>query len=654
MKLLKKSLPKSFRYPFWEEFTKTGKVSNFRNPLVHSSWQRCLDLNIKPSELNISPKTAEKQRRNLLQKNRLLLNSSFPALSVLENSFRNMTYAVLLSDKEGNIIYKSGSGLVSDCFDQANLVAGGNCSEKVIGTTAPGIALVEKKPAIVLQEEHYSEIYHRFCCSAFPIFDLEQRLYGCLNFTILHDQSDRINFLQGFNIATVKSIQSSLHTHQLLGKLGDTLEIVESSANLAKKNILIIDKNGKVLLVNQNASDLLAIPAYKLIGEHYREVLESDAIVVCFASRKKAQAAAKLKQQYSSSNRYIVQANPLFNKQGEFIGSVAILDRATKKWQGSSHKKGCEAAFTFQTLIGKSDAMRRSIQLAKKFATSNEPILLYGDTGTGKEVFAQAIHNQSRRRQGPFVPVNCAAIPHDLVESELFGYKKGAFTGALKAGKQGKFESAEGGTLFLDEINSMPKDVQGKLLRAVESGEIIRLGGHTYKRVDVRIISASGSDLSQEAVKGHFRKDLFYRLGLVRISLPLLKDRKEDILSLVHYFLEKSAAQNRTKKLHIHPLALERIMSFDWPGNIRELGNCIKFAAHLAETDEILFEHLPDYLIDHIPEKEDLAQPKDFKTIERSLLIDALESANGHIGKAAKNLGISRSTIYRKRKQYGL
>lgn len=651
--LIKISSQPSALYKSWERFTKSGKLPKSLNSQIHDSWQRCSEFTLNPTNTNISKRLHQVEIDRLLDNNSMLLNASDSSLSILENSIKTIPYALILSDPQGNILYKSGNGPVSDYFDKANLIVGGNCSESIIGTTAPGIALVEKEPAIVLQEEHYSQIYHWCCCSAFPIFDIENRLVGCIDITFLNDQADKISFLHGLNTATVKSIQSSLHIQQLLKKMGDARSIIESTTNLAKSNILIIDKSGRILLANQQASNLLKIPVYNLTGEHYREILESDAIVSCFSTHKKLDGIAKLKNRESLQNDCYAFARPLHNPDGVFVGTMVTLHEKTRQWSLSKNLN--EENYSFQTLIAKSPRMTRAIILAQRFADKDLPILLQGDTGTGKEVFAHAIHNHSKRRHGPFIPVNCAAIPCDLLESELFGYVKGAFTGALREGKKGKFEVAEDGTLFLDEINSMPISAQGKLLRAVEDGEIVQIGGHDYKHVNVRIITASNTNLNDEFQKSHFRKDLFYRLSLVMINLPSLKERIGDIEPLVTYFLEKFAARLRISTPRVSPHTMQKLYDHNWPGNVRELENCIKFAIHITDSNIILPEHLPDYLNDRYFEDDEQVDYSDFNMkINKSVLIQAIESSGGNIGKAAKKLAVSRSTIYRMRKQCGL
>jgi transcriptional regulator with PAS, ATPase and Fis domain len=522
----------------------------------------------------------------------------------------------------------------------------------VIGTTAPGIVLVEEKPSVVMREEHYDEIYHWCCCSASPIFDFEGRLTGCLDFTLFHDQAHHMDFLFGLNVTTAKSIQSSLHIQQLLERMEGAKDFIDSTSNLTKERLLILERTGRILHANEKAADLLGLPVHKLLGEHYQQVMESATVASCLTSRTPKRGRLTPRQPNAWSGSHFVQARPLHDKEARFLGSLLILEAGKKKWHEPS-RNGHGISYEFRSVIGRSPGIRRAVKLAQKFADSDVSILLQGDTGTGKEMFAQAIHIHSSRKNGPFVPVNCAAIPRDLAESELFGYERGAFTGALREGKKGKFEMAEGGTLFLDEIDSMSLGLQAKLLRAVEDGEIVQLGGHTYKHIDVRIITASSVGLDEEIRGGRFRKDLFYRLSLVRILLPPLVERIEDLDLLAHSILEKCCQKQGTTIRRIHPDAMERLCGHDWPGNIRELENCLEFGVCLAEGDVLLPEHLPDYLAgDESTQSRFLSSGQ--HTVEKSMIERAIELAGGDLREAARQLGVSRSTLYRKRKRFGI
>ncbi len=648
--LVKVQIPRTPRFRKWEQFTKTGRLTRSLDDPVASSWSRCMQAGMDARGMNLSQALAAGQIDDLFRKNSQLLAASTSSLEIVEKTLYRAPYALLLSDPKGNILYQSGSGVVSDCFEQAKLVVGGNCSEGVIGTAAPGIVLVEEKPSVVLREEHYSEIYHWCCCSASPIFDIEGRLTGCLDFTLFHDQANHIDFLFGLNVATAKSIQSSLHIQQLLERMEDAKEFIDSTSNLTKERLLILEKTGRILHANEKAAELLGLPVHRLLGEHYHQIMESEAVAANLSTRIPKRGRAAARGLVARPGSYSVQARPLHNREGEFLGSLLILEEERKTWSFPSWK-GHEVCHEFQAVIGNSPAIRRAVRLGRKFAGSDASILLQGDTGTGKEMFAQSIHKHSSRRAGPFVPVNCAAIPRDLVESELFGYKKGAFTGASREGKKGKFELAEGGTLFLDEINSMSVGLQAKLLRAVEDGEIVPLGDHAYKHVDVRIIAASSVVLEDELRSGRFRKDLFYRLSFVRIYLPPLVERMEDLDLLAHSILTKCCQKHGRELRRIHPDTMESLYGHDWPGNIRELGNCIEFAVLLAEGDQLMPEHLPDYFRREGP-RESNGLSSGQESLERARILRALEDAKGNMGEAARRLGISRSTLFRKRRQF--
>ncbi len=307
-------------------------------------------------------------------------------------------------------------------------------------------------------------------------------------------------------------------------------------------------------------------------------------------------------------------------------------------------------------IIGKNEKFLKAFELAKKVSKENTTVLLMGESGTGKEVFARFIHLNSKRKEGPFIPINCAAIPKELLENELFGSEKGAFTGAYKT-KIGKFELAEGGTLFLDEIAEMPIDLQAKLLRAIEYKEIERLGGLKPIKVDTRIICATNRNLKELVNKGEFREDLYYRISVFPIYLPPLRERKEDIILIAEHFL-KILERKHGKKLKLDEESKRMLISYDFPGNIRELENILERASILTEDGIIKKEHL---LIETKVEKEKeeikIENLKDIidrevERIERETIEKVLKSSRGNISEAAKILGISRKTLYEKLRKY--
>ncbi len=299
--------------------------------------------------------------------------------------------------------------------------------------------------------------------------------------------------------------------------------------------------------------------------------------------------------------------------------------------------------------------MKRQIELAKIAAKTGSRVLLVGESGTGKELFAQAIHNESPRRAGPFVAVSCAAVPRELIEAELFGYREGAFTGARRGGQMGKFELADGGTLFLDEISSMPLEMQAKLLRVLQEGEVMRLGDERPRRVDVRVIAAANTDLMEEVRHRNFREDLYFRLNVVEIFIPPLRERKEDLPLLVEHILARTSAQLNRGTIRISKEAMGVMMAYSWPGNVRELENCLERASILCEGDLVQSQHLPRQLL--MVRQKDLwerQQEKPLHEWEEQIIAQTLEKCQGNISLCARRLGVSRSTLHRRMKEMGM
>ncbi|MGD2295443.1 MAG: sigma-54 dependent transcriptional regulator [Candidatus Aminicenantes bacterium] len=311
-----------------------------------------------------------------------------------------------------------------------------------------------------------------------------------------------------------------------------------------------------------------------------------------------------------------------------------------------SLRRKIEDRFQFQGIIAKSAKMLRIIELIKTVAPSNATVLIVGSTGTGKEVIARAIHHQSPRQNKPFITTSCAALPESLLESELFGHEKGSFTGAAER-KKGKFEAAHRGTLFLDEIGEIDANTQVHLLRALEEKKITRIGSNEEIDVDVRLIAATNRDLKTMVKQEQFREDLYYRLNVVTIHVPPLKERKEDILPLAEFFLKKYAQENNPDVKTFSPEVVKFMLNYSWPGNVRELENMIERGVILSKDCAISLDELPQDIIHPIPEEE-----KTVEAVTRNHILGVLEETGGNITKAAKILGIQRMTLYNKLKKY--
>jgi two-component system response regulator AtoC len=313
-----------------------------------------------------------------------------------------------------------------------------------------------------------------------------------------------------------------------------------------------------------------------------------------------------------------------------------------------SLRQKLEDHYRFENIIAKSSKMQRVIELVKVVANSNATVLIIGESGTGKELVARAIHSQSHRRSKPFVAVSCAALPESLLESELFGHERGSFTGAY-AQKKGKFEFANRGTLFLDEVGEMSANIQVHLLRVLEEKEFTRVGGNELIRVDVRVVSATNKDLRRAIEKGEFREDLYYRLNVVTIELPPLRDRKEDIPLLAQYFLTKFVSENQKEVAGFSPEATEFLLNYDWPGNVRELENSIERAVILARDSLITAGDLPR---ENMLAARSASVEKDLGEVEKAHILNVLRETDGNYSKAARILGISRMTLYKKVRQW--
>ncbi|UPL48541.1 sigma-54-dependent transcriptional regulator [Hymenobacter sublimis] len=337
---------------------------------------------------------------------------------------------------------------------------------------------------------------------------------------------------------------------------------------------------------------------------------------------------------------------------------VVVVERAAEKARLQQRvadlEKKVGAQYSFESMIGRSGALEQAKKLAQRVAPTDSTVLLEGPTGAGKELFAQAIHQASSRHTKPFVAVNCSAFPKDLLESELFGYKKGAFTGAL-SDKKGLLEEANGGTLFLDEIGELELNVQAKFLRVLETQQFTKLGDTKPTSVNVRLVAATNRNLKQEAAEGHFRPDLYYRLSVFTVLVPSLNERREDIAPLADYFLQYFAARLRKRLRGLEPEVLQQLQRYDWRGSVRELKNVLERAAILADGDLLTTDDLPaEFHYLPTPLTTDEAADRTLRTLEKRQIRQVLQETSGNKMEAARQLGIGTKTLYRKIQEYGL
>jgi PAS domain S-box-containing protein len=365
---------------------------------------------------------------------------------------------------------------------------------------------------------------------------------------------------------------------------------------------------------------------------------------------------------------FLASGSPIYNEQGEIQRGVIIVRPIKEVHRLINRFTGAAAKFRFEDIVFQSSVMAQVIELARMAASKNSNVLLEGESGTGKELFAQAIHNKSRVAKGPFVALNCGAIPRELIASELFGYAEGAFTGAKKGGNPGKFELAAGGTIFLDEIGDMPLEEQSALLRVIQEKSITRVGGNRLIPVDVRIICASNKNLYEEVRKGNFRQDLYYRLHVLAIKIPPLRERPQDIPVLFRHFLKNTFGFDHESIEEIDPRIYADFEKYPWPGNVRELQNVIERMVHVADSRNLQRRHLPAEFAQPDPEpgyttapiKEAIHNESSTGTrdllaqVERREIIRLLDKHKGNISQVARDMGFNRRTIHRKIKAYGI
>ena len=456
-------------------------------------------------------------------------------------------------------------------------------------------------------------------------------------------------------------------------KVAEEKDMLQTIVDHAYEGVLIVDANGYILMANEMYANFLDKKLPEIIGKHVTEVIENTRMHIVGQTGKPEIAQI----QKINGREMIASRIPVFNKDrvAAVVGTVMFQEvddlfalstkiealRKELNFYKEELDKRLQAKYSFETILGQSPVLERVKVLGARVAKSDTTILIKGESGTGKELFAHAIHRESYRAGGPLIKVNCAAIPETLFESELFGYKEGAFTGAKKSGKKGKFALARGGTIFLDEISEMPLMMQVKLLRVLQEKEIEPVGADKPEPIDVRIIAATNKDLLTLVEQGLFRHDLYYRLNVVMLEVPALRDRPGDLPLLVDYFLEKLAKDTGISATGVDSNAMADLLTYSWPGNIRELGNVLERALYVKSGSVITREDLPllpreKYVVSSACESRDgcvsLTLKQAVEEAERIVIRQALEIAGGDRMAAARRLGIGKSSLYEKIARY--
>ena len=430
-------------------------------------------------------------------------------------------------------------------------------------------------------------------------------------------------------------------------------EMYQAVLDFTHDAILAIDENGRIQVLNPPAERIMGCRAADSVGQPVEAVLPNTLLPdVLESGEKQLDQIMQIHQTLCNTNRIPILVDGQRRGVVATFQDVKQLQNSEQKIRLKLHEKGLVAKYAFNDILGDSPAIRSTIQIARSYAASRASVLILGETGTGKELFAQSIHNASDRRDGPFVAINCAAVSNSLLESELFGYEAGSFTGASRGGREGVFELAHGGTLFLDEIGEIPRETQVELLRVLQEKEIRRVGGSRVIPVDVRIIAATNKDLLQETVEGRFREDLYYRLDVLDLKLPPLRERGDDVKILgLHLFRQLPGGKDPIMQSQFLYL-LEQAGPYQWYGNIRELQNFVERANILMRNAGASSVTVSDILrrrAEPAPEPCQETESRDRRAIEA-----ALHNHPGSMADAARSLGCSRQTLWRKMKKYGI
>ncbi len=619
---------------------------------IENSHERCKKNNIKCTQIYSNKILDEKDLFYITEENNELILAAVPIMNKIYDFVKGSNFFLILTTKDGCILNVIGDEeILSEAFS-FKMIPGAYMDEKNMGTNAMGTCLVEGKPLQVSGKEHFVTVYHRWTCSASPIMDANGDIIGALDITG-YNESVHLHTL-GIAVAGAKAIENELACNNLNWKLNNEKIQSDILLNSLLMGIIVVNIDGSIVKINDFASNLFGYNKDEIAKINLDNLIKNweDILKTILESNQPFKDDVDV-----LSNKNQLQLNLIaypLKSQKNTTNIILVFNEVKKQRKMMNKILGRQAIYTFDKIIGKNTDFINVINYAKKIADSRSNILIMGDSGTGKELFAQSIHNYSKRAGEPFIALNCGAIPRNLIESELFGYEEGSFTGAKAKGNPGKFEIANGGTIFLDEIGEMPLDLQTRLLRVIEEGTVSRIGGSNERVVDVRVIAATNKNLNQEVEKGTFRKDLYYRLNVLPLRLPNITERKDDIKPLIEYFMDKISRKLNKKKVFISEESMIKLMEYDWPGNVRELENYVELVINT--------EFVPDindlYAKNNVRQDNNMNAPScnlpTLKESEKEHIIKVLNSTSNNISQTAHILGIGRNTLYRKLKEYNV
>jgi len=622
--------------------------------VILESWRRCKRIGVNPND-GIGKDTLDPEElQQLLKQNSRLVEVAKPFMHTVYESVKGSGFMVVITDNEARILHTCGD---LDILDKAastiRFIQGTNWSEQAVGTNAIGTALAIDRAIQMSGCEHFCQSHHHWTCSGAPIHNSMGKTIGCFD---LSGPAERVfSHTYGMVVAAVEAIENQLRKEEVQEEKNRAFELLSAASESVAEGLLAVDNEGRIIHINLVAQKIFGLSEKVETGQLLKSILGPDEKFSEMANQLLWKTDVEIVYDQGGIRiDCICSARPFYKKDGPIAGVVYTLREINKVRSMVNRMVGATARFYCEDIIGESEVVKDALKLIFVAADSRSNVLLTGESGTGKELFAQAIHNHSARSEGPFVAVNCAAMPRELIQSELFGYNEGAFTGAKRGGNPGKFELADEGTIFLDEIGDMPIELQVNLLRVLQERKIMRVGGQKVIPINIRIIAATNKDLLKAVEEGRFRQDLYYRLNVLRIHIPPLRERGQDI-ELITMHLVKVFSESLGKEIKgVKPEFLEAIGNYSWPGNIRELQNAVEYAINVAEGDYLSPHDLPTGFHSQPVLMQKVGKAVSLTEVEKNTIVSTLDKFEGNITKTAKTLGIGRNTLYDKLRKLGL
>ena len=627
-----------------------------KHEYVLNGWKRCDYL--KTNKLNnfCYYNISSFDLNNLINENKDLTKIAHPFMEQLKTLISDYLLIALVN-KDGYIIDNIQHSSIKE-LKGVNFNVGARFSEEYNGNTAISTSVIENKPICLVGDDHYCDCYKDFATLSAPIYS-DGKIIGLISVILGKDKlpEGALGIIQ----SVAKIISLGYKSEKNNKELNLRYKLQNAIVNSITDGLLIVDRNGYLEYINQIGAEILGIDRETSIGRHVSELVDFKPVVLDVLKTGEGYVDKEfiLSGKSGVKTHFIKTAVPIKDENGNIVNVVDTFRKIKRVKKLINEMTGAYANFKFDDIVGANSCLLECVKLAKIAANSMSNVLIEGESGTGKELIAHSIHNYSDRRNQPFVTINCGAIPRELLESEFFGYEAGSFTGASSKGRTGKFELADGGTIFLDEIGEMPLDMQVKLLRVLQDKKITRIGGHSVFDVDVKIIAATNRDLLKMCEKGLFRKDLYYRINVLYVKIPPLRERKSDIPLLVEHFLKKYSYRLNKNVTAISPDALNYILEYDWPGNVRELENVLERAINICERDIVTLKELESSILQpcnaisiETGKNKNDCDIIPLEILEQRAIVQALIATNGNISQTAKLLKVTRNTIYNKLKKH--